>query len=921
DKPLIAWVGHGDRKGYRDEYLSEDIRMEGRGQAAAYPCACKSGNSREYRCESCGGRQMTCKECCVTAHQHTSLHFIQKWNGSFFERVSLKSLGLRVSMSHEDGSRCVLRQPGHAEFVVIHTNGIHHVSIDFCGCDKKIPYRQQLLRYGWHPSTIDTPETACTKEALAQYSALMSRTKVSAHGYYQALETLSDPLGLDVPTSHYKAFLRIIRQYEYIRIMKEAGRGNVINGIDTTRAGELAVACPACPHPGINLPEGWENADLSQKFLYCLFLAMDANFRLESRDRGRSVSDTELLDGLAYFVKTEPYMKHVRQYEKQKDTSSCSSFRAISTVNSKSAKGLQATGVGMVMCARHEFIMPLGVGDLQGGERNCNIDYLFFSVYAPLILLLVVISYDIACQWKINLFKRMDTLPPQLQVSLLAVAHILMFGVPKFHAPGHNERCAMQHSLNLMKGVGRTDGEGIERGWAKFNLASNSTKEMTLGFRHDTLNLLFTWHNLRKFYNMGTTLQRRLLLAVEAHAAHRDALLVFDDSISASVRDAWNTMKVAWESDKKKPNPYSATRKSISEVDVRAQLTEAEKHIPFLPHDISPSIFVKLAIDLEEKQRRIRTDVRRVKELTAEERAQLEQRRSNLHRDVVKFREIQIIYMPGINALMATKDNNADTKVEDEKLWLASELDETERKICTHNVDQVELKLREAQCHSTLDKIRGMVQTRYHFTTYRNLNIRGQRETTRAYKLVHDYNRRIDAEKIKYQEAYKALLALSGPNGPARGLQTLTTNDIRALCEPLIQADTPRRRQRDMQKGLGEGYRTVSWIWTTRGPIDPDWESGQESDEDLRIEWLKACARKTRWEEEVALLKEEMRRVRAFLEYRAGWWESHAMLGSPDADAGVLSRQAIAEGVRAHALRQAHQQRRLQAEFTRLWER
>lgn len=31
--------------------------------------------------------------------------------------------------------------------------------------------------------------------------------------------------------------------------------------------------------------------------------------------------------------------------------------------------GLRATGVGLCLCARHEFVLPCGVGDLQKGER------------------------------------------------------------------------------------------------------------------------------------------------------------------------------------------------------------------------------------------------------------------------------------------------------------------------------------------------------------------------------------------------------------------------------------------------------------------------------------------------------------------------------------------------------------------------
>ncbi|KAF8223642.1 hypothetical protein L208DRAFT_1315785, partial [Tricholoma matsutake] len=60
--------------------------------------------------------------------------------------------------------------------------------------------------------------------------------------------------------------------------------------------GGLSIPCCACPHPDINLPEGWENASpedwcilnlcdqliifviVNFRWLYALFLAEDANF-------------------------------------------------------------------------------------------------------------------------------------------------------------------------------------------------------------------------------------------------------------------------------------------------------------------------------------------------------------------------------------------------------------------------------------------------------------------------------------------------------------------------------------------------------------------------------------------------------------------------------------------------------------------
>jgi hypothetical protein len=81
----------------------------------------------------------------------------------------------------------------------------------------------------------------------------------------------------------------------------------------------------------------------------------------------------------------------------------------------------------------------------------------------------------------------------------------------------------------------------------------------------------------------------------------------------------------------------------------------------------------------------------------------------------------------------------------------------------------------------------------------------------------------------------------------------------------------------------------------------------------LRVEWAKARARSLRWSEEVMLLKEEMRRVRKTLEWKASWWDDRQE-GWSGLDA------AASEGVKAYAARQARIQRELHARFTRLWD-
>lgn len=53
---------------------------------------------------------------------------------------------------------------------------------------------------------------------------------------------------------------RAFRLWRNMMAWKRAGRGHDRTGIDGTSAGELVVECPACPHPGKNLPNNWQDA-------------------------------------------------------------------------------------------------------------------------------------------------------------------------------------------------------------------------------------------------------------------------------------------------------------------------------------------------------------------------------------------------------------------------------------------------------------------------------------------------------------------------------------------------------------------------------------------------------------------------------------------------------------------------------------
>ncbi|KAF9504389.1 hypothetical protein BS47DRAFT_1374397 [Hydnum rufescens UP504] len=420
---------------------------DGRGDSLAImgcPGCQEPGSSGIYRCEECFGGELYCQGCCVKQHLKLPLHRIKKWEGSFFICTSLRALGLRLQLGHM-GTMCPSPRAGPSSFVVIHVNGLHYVNIQLCSCPLAPHPRQQLMRHQWFPATVHQPQTCATFQVLRHFHLLSFQSKISTIHFYNALERETENAGLEAPPARYQAFLRMVCEYRHLKMLKRGGQGHDIPGIDATKTGELAVLCPACPHPSI--PSN-DCSTQPYEIPILLTLAIDANFRLKNRFIGRS--DHSLGSGWAYFIST------------------CSGLAALDHANTKSSKGLRITGVVASTCAQHGFLLPQGLGDLQKGEHYCNVDYVvFLSLQSFSALNFIIFSYDIACQWFKKLWVRHTTLPEHLQLD--HTSKRTRFVIPKFHMRAHN-----QHA-----------------NWAIMNAAANSTKEMSEGSCHDTLDDLW----------------------------------------------------------------------------------------------------------------------------------------------------------------------------------------------------------------------------------------------------------------------------------------------------------------------------------------------------------------------------------------------------------------------------------------------
>jgi len=190
-------------------------------------------------------------------------------------------------------------------------------------------------------------------------------------------------------------------------------------------------------------------------------------------------------------------------------------------------------------------------------------DYTFASAVtsaaAPSLLVpLLLISYDIACQWFTNLFKRMDERWPE-HLKLPSTTRIIP-AIPKLHEPMHEAANHEVYSLKYIPGVGESDCECPERIWSPHNALGNSTKTMGPGSRQDTLDDHFSFWNWEKYVGHGRTLARKYKNWVAERNIQTEGHRGFTSSIEDATVQKWETMCVNWDHDmlvpKKAPNPY-----------------------------------------------------------------------------------------------------------------------------------------------------------------------------------------------------------------------------------------------------------------------------------------------------------------------------------------------------------------------------
>ncbi|KAJ7769741.1 hypothetical protein B0H14DRAFT_3509403 [Mycena olivaceomarginata] len=939
DNPHAQWA-----RDDREEFLDELVRHDGRGdyvhQAVCAGVQCEAPRP-VYRCYDCFHPCLYCEACVKAMHEQMPLHHLERWNGRSMERCTLRSLGVRIQLGHPPGVPCP--NPERAwgdDFVIISSRSIDAVGLDYCNCATAKPKHLQLLRMRLYPATTTNPRSAATFAVLRRFAHMTFESKCSGYEFYNSLVHETNNTGLDPSRERYDEFLRMTRQWQHLMLLKRGGRAHDPGDdrINTTKPGELALLCPACPQPGKNLPADWEKVPFEKAFIFALFLALDANFRLQRKDVSTEERDPGLSQGWAFFGEVTKYMDHLaRHWDQQQERSTCVAHDAVDKPD-REALGTASSGIATVDCARHNMKRPNGVGDLQKGERYLNMDYIFFTSLVGIFIWRMFVSYDIACQWYKNLSERMRIFDPDVQFKQ-DEKHVV-FLVPKFHLPAHIEQCNIDFSFNLTPGVGRTDGEAPERGWADANRLSNSTRVSGPGARRDTLDAHFQYSNWKKIVKLGAVLLDKLQKAVPLMLDTREAWVDVEASFPPIVIQTWTAMAVAWEADNARPNPFASEVKRDDLRAVRLKLAEvaaADVDHERVRGDMHETEMLSMALKLEVSQRALATHMAQIGlHETADQGRRRIERETKLRRKIDAWIAVQELFMPDVAILRARDEAERKRvgatqpvpglKAQDMKLWLPSAVGT--RVHCDHTLREYEFQLRHGQAVLALDTIRNeLLLLRTHEYQYRN-RMHGVKAKLRSRTRTDDIQSRINSAAEEYRVARAALVNLSAVlkrKGWEQYLKPLKEQDVRGRPSAVFGDDERRGKNKgrkktkkarlDLEGAAGAETPTepkqMSWIWLSEGTTGTA-EDVVES-EPLRIEWAKTRAKAMRYAEEVDLLEEEMRRVLQFMDWRADWWMALVGLRAGKQD------EALREGHEAYAVRQAGYMRGIRDRFAAQW--
>ncbi|KAG1787530.1 uncharacterized protein HD556DRAFT_1312716 [Suillus plorans] len=635
-------------------------------------------------------------------------HRISQWTGGFFKDTSLTKIGLEVHLGHA-GKPC----PGLTDewcdtddegdhltegpwiplindprlTTVVDTSGLHSLMIRFCKCTDAMSPDMQLLETSLFPASFTSPKTAFTFAVLDDFLLDNLECGTSAMNYY----TCS---------------LIWFQQWRQVKQLKWHGFGHEKQ---KPKEGELALFCPACPQPGVNLNLSERN-ESDPVWLYSRSLVMDGNFKAEHLYPTNLTDEVALTDGLGFMSailettsarKAREAKVHARRRKakviREMETYALENlvdsgwmlpdgwrYRALKRGKARARIRREAREVARMLrvawesCAslntaishheRHESLhrykMHLSQAQDIVQRSECNNHRAVNQANASRHKLEATgiggslgyntygidqafTFYDINCQYNKHLRKQIEE-SPYLD---LPWGMDIIPGIGLWHVHSHQDKCYVQYASNFITGAARIDSEIMETLWAPLNIISLSARGMSTPHRKECLDFQMNDCNFMKMIRISKFLCRKFKEAVQGVQDSRHAFDRLSETAEDDTLVKWEAEAVAAQDDRLH-NPSSM---DIYKVRLKKSPTRKQQELHLLNRQAQwpageihhgAATWLACGITLEESQVALLIDVKKLgKRPMDTQKLAIARRRDRLQGQLDEFVRVAVTFL------------------------------------------------------------------------------------------------------------------------------------------------------------------------------------------------------------------------------------------------------------------------------------
>ncbi|KAJ7726865.1 hypothetical protein B0H14DRAFT_2410353 [Mycena olivaceomarginata] len=505
------------------------------------PCSCSvDRHVRTVACTECLQAELLCPQCWLHKHRTMPTHWALIWDakGEFFQKHDFCRVmkNTSIALGHY-GERCPEADLART-FTLVDTNGIHATAIKFCRCktvdgERGAPAFQQLLRAGIFPGSVEDPKIGYTLGLLEYYREERNQGKGSAYNFVHVLQRMADPFFAGAVPDIYTNFLAITRFHQHLSVIMQRGHahrddvplpGEADRPYPNHAIGYLGMQCAACPERGVNMPS-IVNVPRFLRHLVSQHVTIDGNYKNNMFFKRDDGSDTALTDGNMHFPPQKEYEQIAKEYVIAKEDKEVPCKAHIGSIRHQGHAKYGNVAISGVIGTACDHAVMLAFVDMLVGEafalgtyaQREGLRHTNSPPRGPESATPLVVSYDSYCSFVVNQLKRATVLFPK-DSWFHEMLEEVEGQIPADHINGHGPDCQCVWQVVYFACRAHFHGETAEMIWGFLNPLGASTRQMTGGARHDTINFVIDAWNTRK------VLRQAELLAGE----RADALRLFE---------------------------------------------------------------------------------------------------------------------------------------------------------------------------------------------------------------------------------------------------------------------------------------------------------------------------------------------------------------------------------------------------------